>query len=76
MKESDVQLSPSPPPQQSVAKSQEQQQVNIVQASASVAETPVSGPDAIEDGEDQEEEGMQPFFCSGCCFFNVLSLHK
>ncbi|KAG5567249.1 hypothetical protein RHGRI_002714 [Rhododendron griersonianum] len=56
MKESDVQLSPSPPPQQSVAKSQEQQQVNIVQASASVAETPVSGPDAIEDGEDQEEE--------------------
>ncbi|XP_058206464.1 nuclear transport factor 2-like isoform X2 [Rhododendron vialii] len=56
MKESDVQLSPSPPPRQSVAKSQEQQQENIVQASASVAETPVSGPDAIEDGEDQEEE--------------------
>ncbi|KAI8574235.1 hypothetical protein RHMOL_Rhmol01G0339200 [Rhododendron molle] len=56
MKESDVLLSPSPPPQQSVAKSQEQLQVNIVQASASVAETPVSGPDAIVDGEDQEEE--------------------
>lgn len=56
LKESVVQLSsPSPAPQLSVPKSQEQQ-VNFVEASASVAETPISGPDAIEDGKNQEEE--------------------
>lgn len=76
LKESVVQLSsPSPAPRLSVPKSQEQQ-VNFVEASASVAETPISGPDAIEDGKNQEEEGMQPIVCCCCCFLNVLSLHN
>lgn len=59
MKESAVPLSSpaSPAPWRSVAKSQEQQ-VNLAHASASAsaAEPPVSGSDAIENGNNQEGE--------------------
>ncbi|XP_028081628.1 uncharacterized protein LOC114283023 isoform X1 [Camellia sinensis] len=61
MKESAVPLSSpaSPAPRRSVAKSQEQQ-VNLAHASASAsasaAEPPVSGSDAIENGNNQEGE--------------------
>ncbi|CAL5388070.1 unnamed protein product [Camellia sinensis] len=59
MKESAVPLSSpvSPAPRRSAAKSQEQQ-VNLAQASASAAEPPVSGSDAIQNGNNQEGEGV------------------
>ncbi|XP_057509426.1 nuclear transport factor 2-like isoform X2 [Actinidia eriantha] len=56
MKESVVMLSsPVPAPQRSVAKIQEQQ-VNLTPASVSAVETPVSGSDAMENGNNQEGE--------------------
>ncbi|KAL7263967.1 hypothetical protein ACSBR1_002005 [Camellia fascicularis] len=57
MKESAVPLSsPAPPaPRRSVTKSQGQQ-VNLAQASASAAEPPLSGSNAIENGNNQEGE--------------------
>ncbi|KAI8016178.1 Nuclear transport factor 2 [Camellia lanceoleosa] len=56
-KESAVPLSsPAPPaPRRSVTKSQGQQ-VNLAQASASAAEPPLSGSNAIENGNNQEGE--------------------
>ncbi|PSS14104.1 G3BP-like protein [Actinidia chinensis var. chinensis] len=56
MKESVVMLSsPVLAPRRSVAKIQEQQ-VNFTPASVSAAETPVSGSDAMENGNNQEGE--------------------
>ncbi|CAL5427143.1 hypothetical protein CsSME_00041500 [Camellia sinensis var. sinensis] len=56
MRESAMPLSsPAPAPRRPIAKSQEQP-VNLVQASATAVETPVSGSDAIENGNNQEGE--------------------
>ena len=66
--------SPVPAPQIPVAKIQEQQ-VNLSLASASAAETPVSGSDSMENGNNQEGKGTQPFLQCWCClFFNIISL--
>ncbi|KAL6996679.1 myosin ATPase [Sarracenia purpurea var. burkii] len=59
MKESVMPLSfPPSAPRRSLAKSQEQP-VNQAQASVTVPEMPVSGSDAIENGNNQEGEGIQ-----------------
>ncbi|KAI7984368.1 Nuclear transport factor 2 [Camellia lanceoleosa] len=56
MRESALPLSsPAPAPRRPIAKSQEQP-VNLVQASATAVETPVSGSDAIENGNNHEGE--------------------
>ena len=75
MKESIVMLSsPVPASRRSVTKIQEQQG-NLAPASASAAETPVSGSDAMENGNNQDGEGTQPFLQCWCClFFNIISL--
>ena len=74
MKESIVMLSsPVPAPRGSVAKIQEQ--VNLSPASASDAETPVSGSDSMENGNNQEGRrytAISPGWC--CLFFNIISL--
>lgn len=65
MKESAAPLfSPAPVPRKSPVKSQAPQ-VNHAQVSAAIAETPVSGSDAADNGSNQEGEGMQTFIIVG-----------